>query len=59
MTNGHIDKAALVANTPVKQLAIIVARGLFAAAVPLVLFSALAGFAAGLAVQVFRFVTSF
>jgi hypothetical protein len=52
------EKAEAVASTPAPELAKIIARGVFAAAFPLVLFAPLIGFAAGLAVGVFKFTLS-
>jgi hypothetical protein len=47
--------AVNVTDTPVPQLAVIVARGVFAVSFPLFLFSVIAGVSAALAVASFRF----
>jgi hypothetical protein len=49
-----MQKPIDIANTPVKQLATITARGAVALLLPVLLFSALAGLAAGVAVRSFQ-----
>ena len=48
-----------VAETPIRDLARITVRGMFAAALPLLLFAVVGGVAAAVAVQCFRMVIHF
>jgi hypothetical protein len=44
-----------VAAMPIRQLAVVVARSMFACAFPLILFAVLGGFAAGVFVKTYQF----